>query len=98
MWLAVKKQEKRSVVISYLNGLGMELPSTTSWYELKQVCANNELDANRILQDNYNKPMGYTKPAVKPAPDKPKAKAKAKPATNEPVAEQKSESSDEYLV
>ena len=96
MWLAVKKQEKRSVVISYLNGLGMELPSTTSWYELKQVCANNELDANKILQDNYTKPMGYTKPAAQPAPDKPKAKAK--PATNEPVAEQKSESSGEYLV
>ena len=95
MWLSVKKQEKRAVVINYLNGLGMELPSTTSWYELKQVCANNELDANKILQDNYNKPMGYTKPAAQPAPEKPKAKAE--PAT-QPVAEQKSESSDEYLV
>lgn len=95
MWLSVKKQEKRAVVINYLNGLGMELPSTTSWYELKQVCTNNELDANKILQDNYNKPMGYTKPAAQPAPEKPKAKAE--PAT-QPVAEQKSESSDEYLV
>jgi len=95
MWLSVKKQEKRAVVINYLNGLGMELPSTTSWYELKQVCANNELDANKILQDNYNKPMGYTKPAAQPAPKK--SKAKAEPAT-QPVAEQKSESSDEYLV
>lgn len=97
MWLSVKKQEKRAVVINYLNGLGMELPSTTSWYELKQVCTNNELDANKILQDNYNKPMGYTKPAAQPAPKKSKAKAKAEPAT-QPVAEQKSESSDEYLV
>lgn len=95
MWLSVKKQEKRAVVINYLNGLGMELPSTTSWYELKQVCTNNELDANKILQDNYNKPMGYTKPAAQPAPEKPKAKAE--PAT-QPVAEQKSESSGEYLV
>lgn len=95
MWLSVKKQEKRAVVINYLNGLGMDLPSTTSWYELKQVCTNNELDANKILQDNYNKPMGYTKPAAQPAPEKPKAKAE--PAT-QPVAEQKSESSDEYLV
>lgn len=97
MWLSVKKQEKRAVVINYLNGLGMDLPSTTSWYELKQVCTNNELDANKILQDNYNKPMGYTKPAAQPAPEKPKAKPKAEPAT-QPVAEQKSESSDEYLV
>jgi len=66
VWQSLEKKTKRSIVINALNTMGMNIETTASWFELKQVCENNDLNANTILQESYSKPIGFTAPAVQP--------------------------------
>jgi len=79
VWQSLEKKTKRSIVINALNTMGMNIETTASWFELKQVCENNDLNANTILQESYSKPIGFTAPAVQP--DKTVTKTEAKTET-----------------
>ena len=82
VWQSLEKKTKRSIVINALNTMGMNIEATTSWFELKQVCEKNDLNANTILQESYSKPIGFTAPAVQP--DKTVTKTKTETKTKSP--------------
>tara|TARA_R110000823_G_scaffold111907_4_gene233240 strand:- start:2725 stop:3039 length:315 start_codon:yes stop_codon:yes gene_type:complete len=81
VWQSLEKKTKRSIVINALNTMGMNIEATTSWFELKQVCEKNDLNANTILQESYSKPIGFTAPAVQPDKTVTKTKTKTKTET-----------------
>tara|TARA_R100001082_G_scaffold88937_1_gene55371 strand:+ start:285 stop:584 length:300 start_codon:yes stop_codon:yes gene_type:complete len=98
VWQPLQKKAKRSIVINALNTMGMNIESTTSWFELKEVCENNGLNANKILQESYSKPIGFTAPAEQPKKAKSSDNKAVKTASDDKTPTPTAKADGDYIV